>query len=63
MIPTEQEVLEFVKKRDNLVNFSMIAKFFGIKNTTVADIIDSMEKKKLVKIKKLGGSKLVLILK
>ncbi|MDD5253796.1 MAG: hypothetical protein PHG05_01670 [Candidatus Nanoarchaeia archaeon] len=63
MIPTEAEILDFVKKRDNLVNFSMIAAFFNIKNATVTDIIEDMQKKKLIKIKKLGGSKLVIALK
>ncbi|MDD5177975.1 MAG: hypothetical protein PHT54_01680 [Candidatus Nanoarchaeia archaeon] len=63
MIPKEEEILDFVKKRDNLVNFSMIAGFFNIKNATVTDIIEDMQKKKLVKIKKLGGSKLVIALK
>ena len=60
MIPSERELVEFVKKRD-LVNFSLIAKFFDIKNSTVSDLIFSLEKKKLVEIKKLGGSKIVRV--
>ncbi|MBS3095561.1 hypothetical protein J4231_02695 [Candidatus Woesearchaeota archaeon] len=60
MFPTEGELTDFIKKKNNLVNFSMIAKHFGIKNTTVSDMIASMEKKGIVSIKKLGGSKLVM---
>jgi uncharacterized membrane protein len=61
LIPTEKELIEFIKKRDNLVNFSLIAKFYEIKNTTVSDIIADLEKKKVVKIRKLGGSKIVMV--
>lgn len=61
MIPTEKELIEFIKKRDNLVNFSLIAKFYEIKNTTVSDIVADLEKKKIVKVRKLGGSKIVIV--
>ena len=47
MVPTQQELLDFLKKRD-LVNFSIIAKFFEINNSTVSDLIADLEKKKLV---------------
>ncbi|MBI2110138.1 MarR family transcriptional regulator [Candidatus Woesearchaeota archaeon] len=60
MIPTEKELMDFIRKRD-LVNFSMIAKFFDIKNATVTDIIKGIEKKRLVQIIKLGGSKIVRV--
>ena len=60
MIPDEKELLDFIKKRD-LVNFSLIAKYFDIKNSTVSDIIKVLEKKKLVTVKKLGGSKIVRV--
>ena len=42
-----------------IVNFSIIAKQYNIQNITVSDIIKDLEKKKLVKVKKLGGSKIV----
>jgi DNA-binding MarR family transcriptional regulator len=58
MIPVEKELLEFIKRRD-LVNFSTIAKFYNINNATVSDLIDSLIYKKLVIVKKLGGSKIV----
>ncbi|MBT4111413.1 hypothetical protein HOE37_06155 [Candidatus Woesearchaeota archaeon] len=60
MFPTEKELLTFVKKK-GLVNFSMIAKHFKIQNTTVSDLISSLEQKKVLRVKKLGGSKLVLL--
>lgn len=60
MFPTEKELISFVKKK-GLVNFSMIAKHFKIQNTTVSDLVVSLEKKKVLRIKKLGGSKLVLL--
>ncbi len=60
MIPTEKELLSFIKRK-GLVNFSIIARHFNIKNTTVSDLIDSLVKKKVVSVKKLGGSKIVLI--
>ncbi|MBS3141271.1 MarR family transcriptional regulator [Candidatus Woesearchaeota archaeon] len=62
MVPTQQELLDFLKKRD-LVNFSIIAKFFEINNSTVSDLIADLEKKKLVEVKKLGGSKIVRVKK
>ena len=58
MIPTEKELIDFIKRRD-LVNFSIIAKYFDIKNSTVSDLIHVLIKKKLVVVKKLGGSKIV----
>ncbi|MBS3150362.1 MarR family transcriptional regulator [Candidatus Woesearchaeota archaeon] len=60
MIPTEEELLNFIKARD-LVNFSTIAKFYNINNSTVSDIVDSLIHKKLVVVKKLGGSKIIRI--
>jgi Mn-dependent DtxR family transcriptional regulator len=60
VFPTEKELLTFVKKK-GLVNFSMIAKHFKIQNTTVSDLISSLEQKKVLRVKKLGGSKLVLL--
>ena len=62
MIPSEKELLEFVRIRD-LVNFSLIAKHFNIKNATVSDLVLPLEKKKLIEIKKLGGSKVVRLRK
>jgi len=60
MIPDNKELLDFIKKRD-LVNFSTIAKYYNIQNMTVSDIIKDLEKKRLVLVKKLGGSKIVRI--
>ena len=60
MIPTEKELLQFIKKRD-IVNYSSIAKYYEINNATVSDFVDALVKKKLVTVKKLGGSKIVRI--
>jgi len=60
MIPGEKELIDFIKKRD-LVNYSVIAKFYQINNATVSDIIDDLAKKKLVTITKVGGSKIVRV--
>ena len=60
MIPDEKELIDFIKKRD-LVNYSVIAKFYQINNATVSDIIDDLAKKKLVTITKVGGSKIVRV--
>jgi Mn-dependent DtxR family transcriptional regulator len=60
VFPTEKELITFIKKK-GLVNFSMIAKHFKIQNTTVSDLVASLEQKKVLSIKKLGGSKLVLL--
>ena len=60
MIPNEKELIEFLKKND-LVNFSKIAKHFEINNATVSDLIDSLVKKKIVTVKSLGGSKIVIL--
>ncbi len=58
--PTEEELVQFIKKKD-FVNFTMIAKQFNIQKVTVSDIIASLVQKKLVKVKKIGGSKMVVI--
>ena len=42
-----------------MVNFSLIAKHFKIKNNTVSDLIDKLEHNKLVEVQVLGGSKIV----
>ena len=39
----------------------MIARNFEIKNSTVTDLVEDLEKKKKVKIKKFGGSKVILL--
>lgn len=60
MIPTDKELLEFIRKND-IVNYTLIARHFKIKNTTVSDLIDGLEKKRLLEVRKLGGSKIVRI--
>ena len=60
MIPTEKELLDFIKRRD-IVNFSLIAKHFDIQHATVSDLIFALQQKKLVDVKKLGGSKIVRV--
>lgn len=60
MIPTEKELLDFLKKRD-LVNMTAIAKHFSIKNATIPDLLQPLEKKKLIEVRKFGGSKVVLL--
>ena len=62
MIPSEKDLLEFIRKRD-LVNLSAIAKYYDIQNITVSDLVKDLEKKKLVMVKKLGGSKIVRVRK
>ncbi|MBI2670409.1 hypothetical protein HYX18_00295 [Candidatus Woesearchaeota archaeon] len=63
MIPKEEELLKFIEKHDNLVNISMIASFFNIKNATASDLVNDIAKKKLIEIKKLGGSKIIRVIK
>ena len=60
MIPTEKELVQFIKKRD-FVNYSGIAKYYEINNATVSDLVDSLVKKKLAVVKRWGGSKAVII--
>jgi len=62
MIPSEQELLDYIRKHNNLVNLSMIANFFGVKNTTASDLVADLAKRKLVEISKFGGSKAVRVL-
>ena len=52
-IPNKEELIMFIESRNNLVNLSMIANHFNIKNNTAADIVDDLVKRKLVNIKKL----------
>lgn len=58
MIPSEKELISFIKVRD-FVNYSTIAKFYKINNATVSDLINDLVEKKLVIVKKIGGSKLI----
>ena len=58
MIPTEKELIEFIKARD-LVNFSAIARYYEINNATVSDLINALVKKKLVTVTIFSGSKVV----
>ncbi|MBS3149480.1 hypothetical protein J4455_02185 [Candidatus Woesearchaeota archaeon] len=62
MIPTTEELLEFISKKE-LVNLTMIAKNYDIKNATASDIVNDLVKKKLVEIKQIGGSKIVILKK
>ncbi|MCD4666322.1 hypothetical protein K8R47_00755 [archaeon] len=58
MIPNEKELIQFLKKNE-LVNFSKIARHFEINNATVSDLIDYLVKKKIATVKKVGGSKFI----
>ncbi|MAF36261.1 hypothetical protein CL622_04045 [archaeon] len=60
MFPSEQELLGFIKKKE-LLNYSMIARAFNLRNSTVADLMEALKAKKKVKIKKFGGSKVVML--
>lgn len=60
MIPTEKELVDFLKRHD-LINLTAIAKHFDIKNATVPDLLKPLEKKRLVEVRKFGGSKVVLL--
>ncbi|MDP3917342.1 MAG: FeoC-like transcriptional regulator [Nanoarchaeota archaeon] len=60
MFPSEKELIDFIKKRE-FVNFSMIARHFDIKNAAVSDFVALLEKKKVLRVKKMGGSKFVLL--
>ena len=62
MIPTEKELIEFIKARD-LVNFSAIARYYEINNATVSDLINALVKKKIVTVTKIGGNKVVRLKK
>ena len=62
MIPSENELLEFISKKE-LVNLSMIAKFFNIKNATALDLVKDLVSKKLVEVTQIGGSKIVVLKK
>lgn len=59
MIPSEEELINYIKKK-NIVNFSIIAREFNIHNATVTDLIFKLNKLNKVKVKNLGGSKLVM---
>ena len=60
MIPKEEELIGFIKARE-LVNYSDIAKYFDINNSTVSDLINDLVKKKRVRVKKIGSNKVVLL--
>ena len=62
MIPEQKELVEYIRNH-KLVNYSMIAKFYDINNATVSDLMDVLVKKKLIVVKKIGGNKIVMIIK
>ena len=62
MIPTQEELIEFIERKE-LVNLTMIARFYDIKNATASDLVNDLVKKKLVEIKQIGGSKIVILKK
>jgi len=55
MIPTEEELIDFIKRRE-FVNFSIIARYYEINNATVSDLVDMLVRKKKAIVKKIGGS-------
>jgi len=60
LIPTEKELILFIKRK-GIVNFSIIARYFEIQNATTSDLIASLKAKGKVSVKKLGGSKIVQV--
>ena len=67
-MPNKKELIGVIDRKNNLVNFSMIAQQFGIKNmaipdVTIPDVISSLEKKKLVAVRNFGSSKIVMVRK
>ena len=60
MVPDKDELINFIRRRD-IVNLSAIAKNFNIQNATVSDLINDLQKKKLIVVKKIGGSKIVRV--
>jgi len=60
MIPSKEQLVKFIQKND-LTNYSNIAKHFKLKNSTVADLMDDLKSRNLVEVKKLGGSKIVMV--
>ena len=60
MIPTEAELINYLKKKKYPI-FSDIARHFEINNATVSDLANMLVKKKKAKIEKVGGSKMVVL--
>ncbi len=60
MVPTQEQLLNFLRKH-NLPNLSKIAKHFNIQNTTVSDLVKDLEEKKLVSVVNVGGNKVVQV--
>lgn len=60
MVPTEKELILFIKRK-GLVNLSMIARHFEIHNATVSDLIKTLQAKGKIKVKQLGGSKIAQV--
>ena len=61
MLPTEAELLSYIK-REKLVNYTKIAKRFKISNQTVPDILQPLLKNKEIRIKKVGSYKFVEVI-
>jgi len=62
LIPEQKELIEYIR-RNEPVNYSLIAKFYDINNATVSDLVDALVKKKLVVVKIIGANKIVMIKK
>jgi len=61
-MPSKEELITFIKSK-NFVNLSMIARFFNIYNSTALDLVNDLKAQNIVHIKKLGGSKMVVLKK
>ena len=58
MLPTEKELLSYIKK-EKLVNYTKIAKKFKVSNQTVPDLLKHLLENRKIRIKKIGAYKFV----
>ena len=59
-MPSKDELISFIKSRE-LVNLSMIARFYGIYNMTASELVKELVQEKLVIVENLGGAKVVRV--
>ena len=62
VIPTEKELLEFISTSE-FINFSKIAKKFGIKNDAVSDFLKPLIQRRSAKVVRIGANKFVRVKK
>lgn len=60
-IPNEKELYDFIKKSKKLLNFTLIAKHFGMHKITTRDLVYALVAKHKLRLEEIGNSIIVRV--